>query len=188
MRSFEISTDRILLRSWTDGRRLALLLLAIACGAPDDEKSRDSAIVATPVAAPVPPPVSSTGRTGVDDCPATGQWALCSLEKRLKRSGFVARRLEQESPRRAGFSGVPVVYTLGRGQLEVFLYDDAASLAKDIAAIDTITVAPPGTAPSWPSQPGLIRSANLAAVYMDQNPRQAERLTLAITAGAPLAR
>ena len=82
----------------------------------------------------------------------------------------------------------PVVYTLGRGRLEVFLYDDDAALAKDIAGIDTVTVAPPGVVAVWPSAPGLIRSGNLAAVFMDQNARQAERLVLAITAGAPSAR
>ena len=79
----------------------------------------------------------------------------------------------------------PTVYTLGSGRLEVFLYEDAAAMEKDLAAMDTLTVAPPGAAPAWPSPPGLIRSGNLAAVYMGQSARQAERLTLAITAGAP---
>jgi hypothetical protein len=30
-----------------------------------------------------------------------------------------------------------------------------------------------------------VRSANLAAVFLTDNPTQAERLTLALTAGAP---
>jgi hypothetical protein len=161
-------------------KRLALFVLLLACGRGDDRKPpADTVVAAIPAAAARPGPVRA------DECPATGLWALCSLEKRLKRSGFVARKIEGESPDRAGFAVKPTVFTLGGGRLEVFLYEDAAAMEKDIAALDTLTVAPPGTAPAWPSQPGLIRSGNLAAVYMEQTARQAERLTLAITAGAP---
>ena len=113
---------------------------------------------------------------------------MCSLEKRLKRSGFVAERIEGDSSRRAGFDVAPAVYKLGRGRLEVFLYESEQALAKDLAGLDTISVTPPGAAGVWPSPPTLIRSGNVAAVFMDQTPRQAERLVLAITAGAPLAR
>lgn len=140
-----------------------------------------------PGAAPVAT-VTPSGPVVPDECPATGQWALCSVEKRLKRSGFVAKKVEGESPERAGFAVKPAVYTLGSGRLEVFIYEDAATMEKDFAALDTITVAPPGTAPAWPSPAALIRSGNLAAVYMGQSARAAERLSLAITAGAPSGR
>jgi hypothetical protein len=33
--------------------------------------------------------------------------------------------------------------------------------------------------------PTFVRSANLAAVFLTDNPTQAERFTLALTAGAP---
>lgn len=163
-------------------KRITLCLLLLACGRGDEPKTPGDTTVAAAaqVAAPARP-----GPAGPDECPATGQWALCSLEKRLKRSGFVARKVDGESPERAGFTVQPAVYTLGSGRLEVFLYESAAAMEKDIAGLDTLTVAPPGTAPSWPSRAGLIRSGNLAAVYMGQSARAAERLTLAITAGAP---
>ena len=120
-----------------------------------------------------------------DACPATGRWALCSVEKRLKRSGFVLNKVEGEAPMRAGFTVKPAVYTLGHGRLEVFLYDDDQALTADMADIDTIAVAAPGSVSTWPSTPTLVRSGNLAAVFMDQTPRQSERFVLAITAGAP---
>ena len=163
-------------------KRLASCLVLLACGGGGDTNaSSDTNAVSPPAAEEAELPRA----VGPDDCPATGKWALCSVEKRLKRSGFVARKVEGESPQRAGFSVKPTVYTLGRGRLEVFLYEDAAALNEDISGLDTITVAPRGATPAWPSQPGLVRSGNLAAVFMDQTVRQAERLTLALTAGAP---
>jgi hypothetical protein len=119
-------------------------------------------------------------------CPRTGQWALCSVERRLVQSGFVIKRVEGAPPRRAGFSVLPVVYTLGRSRLEVFIYPTEAALAADVAKIDTLSAAPRGTKNPWPFfSPTFVRSANLAAVFLTDNPTQAERLTLAITAGAP---
>jgi hypothetical protein len=112
-------------------------------------------------------------------------WAICSVENRLRQSGFVAKRVEGKPQQRAGFSVTPIVYKLGSSHLEVFLYPDEAALARDLAKIDTATVAPVGTVGSWETAPLLIRSGNLAAVLLGQNPRQAERLSLALTAGPP---
>lgn len=120
------------------------------------------------------------------ECPRTGQWALCSVERRLIQSGFVIRRVNGAPPRRAGFSVLPAVYTLGRSRLEVFIYPSEASLAADVAKIDTVSAAPRGVKNPWPFfSPTFVRSANLAAVFLTDNPTQAERLTLALTAGAP---
>jgi hypothetical protein len=165
--------------------RWFLLFAVASCGKTPEPESET-----VPPAPPAPAAVSATtkGKVQADPCPATGSWAICAIEKRLKRSGFVATRIEGDSPARPGFSVKPVAYTLGHGRLELFIYPDEASLAADMATIDTVTVAPAGSSTPWPSPPGLIRSGNLAAVYMGQTPRQAERLQLAITAGAPLAR
>ena len=96
------------------------------------------------------------------------------------------KRVVGDGTRRVGFSVVPTVYTLGKSRLEVFLYRDSAALARDIATIDTISVGPPGAPSQWGEVPPvLIRSANLAAVLLSQNPRQTERVMLALTAGAP---
>ena len=117
-------------------------------------------------------------------CEHTGQWAACSLERRLKQSGFVVRKLD-EKPARAGFTIEPIVYSLGSSRLEVFIYPDEKALGKDMESLDTLAVAPRGSTAAWPSTPTLIRSANLAAVLLSQNQRQAERVVLAITAGPP---
>ena len=164
--------------------RIAALLLVLALVACSGDKAAvsDSVVFATksdPIGSPV-----VTARPSGNRCEHTGLWAVCSIERRLKQSGFVVKKLD-ETMDRAGFTVKPVVYTLGSSRLEVFIYDDEKSLQSDMQAMDTILVAPRGSTPAWPSTPILIRSANLAAVLLTQNQRQSERVALAITAGPP---
>ena len=118
-------------------------------------------------------------------CPRTGKWALCSVEKRLRQSGFVVSPVRGDPPHRAGFSVAPAVYKLGRSRLEVFIYTDEAGVARDVAKLDTVTVAPRGTSGNWGGTPTFVRAGNLVAVFMADNPTHVDRLTLALTAGAP---
>jgi hypothetical protein len=97
----------------------------------------------------------------------------------------VVRPIEGKAAKRAGFSVMPVAYSLGQARLEVFVYTDQAALDRDISRMDTLLVVPKGTTSTWESVPTLIRSANLAAVLLTDSPRQAERVALALTAGAP---
>ena len=132
------------------------------------------------------PEVATKGPPISAGCPRTGRWALCSVENRLVQSGFVVRRVNGEPPRRAGFSVTPTVYTLGRSRLEVFIYPSESALAADVAKLDTVSAAPRGAKNPWPFfSPTFVRSANLAAVFLTDNATQAERLMLALTAGAP---
>ncbi|MEO8910918.1 MAG: hypothetical protein ABI408_11910 [Gemmatimonadaceae bacterium] len=123
--------------------------------------------------------------TKAPSCPRTGLWALCSVEKRLQQSGFVLRRATTPGANRSGFSLAPTIYMLGSNRLEVFVYPDEKSLARDWVALDTLQASPRGTSTAWESPPTLVRSANLAAVFLTDSPEKAERLTLALTAGAP---
>src|SRR4029077_1885852 len=113
------------------------------------------------------PAAKASASPAAPACPRTGQWALCSVERRLVQSGFVIRRVSDAPPRRAGFSVLPTVYTLGRSRLEVFIYPSEATLAADVAKIDTVSAAPPGVKNPWPFfSPTFVRSANLAAVFL----------------------
>lgn len=119
-------------------------------------------------------------------CPANGTWALCSIEKRLRRAGLVARRDSADTTMRAGFTVKPAAYALGRdSHLDLFIYPNDAALADDISKLDTLRVAPTGKRGAWAIPPTLIRSANLAAVLVTKDAREADRVALAITAGAP---
>ena len=136
----------------------------------------DPSAASEPAAKPAGPAVS---------CPRTGRWAICSVEKRLEQSGFVARKVNGDNPRRLGFTVAPVVYALGRARLEIFLYPDEAALARDLTGLDTTIVAPRGKENDWQIPPRFVRSENLIAVFLTRNEQQAERLTLALTAGPP---
>ena len=173
------------------GKLSGLLLLASVPLAACTRSASESAPTASSTATTANVVVQSTrgaGTTGALSaaCPRTGQWALCSVEKRLEQSGFVVRRLNGEAPSRAGFSVAPTAYMLGRSRLEVFIYPNESALAADVAKIDTVSAAPRGAPNPWPFfAPTFVRSGNLAAVFLTENATQAERLTLALTAGAP---
>lgn len=158
------------------------LLLALAACRSNPESTKDSASVVVPAqtTAAINP---TAGKAS--PCPHTGLWAECSVERRLKQSGFVVKRVDSVATERAGFSVKPIVYSLGKSRLEVFLYENEKALAKDVAKLDTVLVVPIGSVSTWPTTPTFIRSANLIGILTSGNQRQAERVVLAITAGAP---
>lgn len=101
------------------------------------------------------------------------------------QSGFVVHPVDSQAVRRPGFSVIPAIYYLGRARLEIFLYPSATAAANDAAGLDTTIAAPRGQRSPWPMPPTFVRSVNLIVVYLTDSPVQAERLTLALTAGAP---
>ncbi len=171
-------------------RRLLLLASATfpACSgsSPPPADSASSSSTSSTVANASPAESAGEKKPNVA-CPRTGKWALCSVETRLVQSGFVVSHIAGDPPRRDGFSVAPAAYKLGRTRLEVFIYPSESALSADVAKMDTVFAAPRGSRGSWGMGlvPTFVRSGNLAAVFLTDNPTQAERFTLAITAGAP---
>jgi hypothetical protein len=161
-------------------------LAACTPSASDSAGSASSTVTSSSGMSATPPEPATSSTPTRSGCPRTGKWALCSVEKRLGQSGFVVKRVSGEAPHRAGFSVVPAVYMLGRSRLEVFIYPSESAVSADVARMDTLVAAPRGAPNPWPFfSPTFVRSANLAAVFLTDNATQAERLTLALTAGAP---
>lgn len=168
-----------------NGRVLLIVgIFALACSRADAPPAQSAASPDIPIDRSTPAASALPVPDTAPRCPHTGLWALCNVEKRLRQSGFVVKR-QDESLKRAGFSVAPAVYTLGSARLEVFIYPDETVLARDIAGMDTLTASPRGAVTKWEVPPLLVRSANLLAVFLTQNAQQAERLTLALTAGPP---
>jgi hypothetical protein len=107
------------------------------------------------------------------------------VEKRLIQSGFVLVPVKGTPTRRPGYSVLPAVYQLGESHLEVFLYPNATAAARDVAGLDTLTASPRGSPGDWGASPTFVRSVNLIAILLTGSPVKAERLSLALTAGAP---
>jgi len=160
-------------------------LLTVACGRGRDpsEASRSSTFAG--VSQPVAVAGAASSSSSRSACPRTGQWAACSVEQRLVRSGFVVVPVKDKPDRRPGFSVLPNVYQLGHSRLEVFLYSSPAAAAADVARLDTLTSSPKGAKRTYVTAPTFVRSGNLLAVLLTDSPVQADRLSLALTAGAP---
>lgn len=174
-------------------RRAAALavVLAVACGRGGDAPRTagaapaavaapaggvgGSAASAPAVAAPAKPP-----------CLHDGRWRACALTDRLERAGLVPKAGTDTV--RYDFLSVPGVrWRVGGAELHVFLYGDGAAADRDVAALDTARVSPRGTFRHWDTRPVLVRSGNLVAILLTLNDRLAERVQLALTAGAPQA-
>jgi len=163
-------------------RGAAALALAAACGGERAPAAHpDSAAVAGGPGAPAGAP---SGTTAPDGCPHDGRWRPCSLKDRLEKSGLVVA--VKPDTVRYDFLAVPgIAYTVGRGEVQAFFYDDTTRLARDVAALDTVQVAPKGTFRHWDVHPTFVRSGNLVVILLTLSEQLMERGQLAIQAGAP---
>ena len=182
---------------------MAALTLSLACGSPSRSDQQAQSVTAAQseqraqsvTASPLQPirtsaPTTSAATassTPANTCPRTGLWARCSVEKRLSQAGYVVRPLTGSAKRRNGFSVEPIAYMLGPSRLEVFIYPTADAVTREVQALDTALAGPRSAPNQWGigMHPTFVRSANLIAVFLTDNPTQSERLTLALTAGAP---
>ncbi len=107
----------------------------------------------------------------------------------------MAERLEQAglAPRPDTTARAPVPFLsapdtalrVALGSVRAFVYTDTGRLARDVAALDTVLVAPRGGNYDWPVRPTFVRSANLVAVILVTHERQLERVQLALEGGPP---
>jgi hypothetical protein len=133
-------------------------------------------------AAPVPRPPTPSDSA----CPRDGKWKACHLEDRINKAGMGIKLLD--TIRVPYFPEAGVRYRIGKtAKLVTFYFADSAAGAAATAQLDKLRLTPPGdTIGKWPSAPfEAIRSANMIAVLFEVNATQAERVRLALTAGAP---
>jgi len=159
----------------------AVLLASAACtndARQADSVRADSARRAS-VGATLPRAASAGAPT---DAGPNGLWSTASLEKRLDLQGMAPRRLP--APVRHSFLAVAgTAYQLGNAELQVFIYDDTAAVARDVSRLDTITVSPLSEPVQWPKKATLVTNANLAAILLSDSPLQIERVQRALMAG-----
>lgn len=113
-------------------------------------------------------------------CPLTGAWQLCSVEDRLVRAGLAPQRADS-APAPRGGSSATARYWLGGVEVQVYLFDSASGRE----AAERELGEPPLLESAVGAPRTLVSSANLAAVLHGFQPRQVERVELALSGGLP---
>lgn len=123
---------------------------------------------------------------GDSRCPATGKWAKCSVVYSLERAGVAPRLDSTEKVEEHALHGESFVVKVGQiAKLEVFLYPDSAARIADEQKLDR-TQFVNGTAPQTiRRERTLIENGNLVGLLTSLNDRQRERVSDALSAGAP---
>lgn len=159
-------------------RWIAALVIAGSCGRRDSMPS-DTTVVAGGVRAPV-----VIGVRGQSDCPGTGHWTPCAVRKRLDAAG-VAPQAATELPDLPTLAVAPVLYTVGRSGLAVYLFADSATRARAAAALDTMHFIPASKELTMRGETTAIQNDNLLALLFSRMEQQRERVSDALLAGPP---
>ena len=160
-----------------------IVLIAINAIACAKSKSPDAAAAASSASAA---PSSTATPASATICPATGEWAACSVMYRLVRSGLAPELDSSATPEEKSLHGSGMVIKIGRSaRLEVFLYADSAARAADEAHLDRSQLVTDTTPQTMRRERTLIENANLVGLLTSINDHQRERVSDALTAGPP---
>jgi hypothetical protein len=159
-------------------RALVMLIALAAC----DTTAKESHPAATKAAGPSPVGVMP----GDPRCPATGLWAECSVLYRLERSGLAPHVDSTGSTDEKTLTGRPLFIKFGTtSRLEVFLYSDSTARIADGQKLDRSTLVGATSQQTLRRERTLIENANLIGLLSSINDRLRERVSDALTAGAP---
>ena len=117
-------------------------------------------------------------------CPATGLWAECSVFERLDRAGLAPRR-DSAPASEPPMTTRGELLRFGRGELEVYVFADAATREREEARLDRDKDVLPSASLGMRPLPTLITSSNLLAILHSRNEHLRERVADALTAGPP---
>jgi hypothetical protein len=159
------------------GRGLVVLFALAACEKP----AKAPRAVETK-----PAPSASAVRPGDSGCPANGLWAECSVLYRLERSGLAPHVDSTGRADEKALSGRPLVIKFGTtSRLEVFFYSDSAARIADAKKLDRTTLVGATNQQTLRRERTLIENTNLIGLLSSINDRLRERVSDALTAGAP---
>lgn len=163
--------------------RLAVALLAVACGGTDHQR----------VAADSLPPASVSPQTAAGpavkpSCPANGEWSECAVFDRLDHAGLAPRRdTTAGAVELAPLAQRGTRLLIGNSELDVFIYPDSARRAEDESRLDRSKYIEASAEPTLRGEATVIRNVNLLAVLRSRNDHQRERVSDALSAGPPQA-
>ena len=170
----------------TLARALVLSLAASACGksGPATDSARSAG---GPAGASAAAQAAGTGAAMQEPrreaCAKTGHWIDCQVRERLTRSGLAPRDTTREALPSLG--PAPLVFRLGRGGLVVYLFPDSSARIRAAGTLDTVRYVRAARGPTVLSQATMIENDNLLGLLFSKNEQQIERVSDALTAGAP---
>ena len=168
-------------------RTLALALVIVACTkaespAADSARSASASGDASSSGASVGAG-AATADPRKPPCPKTGHWSDCQVRERLTRSGLAPHDTTRDALPTLG--PTPLVFRLGRGGLAVYLFADSSARARAAGSLDTVKYVRVARGPTVLSQAAVIENDNLLGLLFSKNDQQIERVSDALTAGAP---
>jgi len=122
------------------------------------------------------------GRAVTADQPPSIMWTSELVERRFRDANIQARPLPPT--RRHIFMSIPGrSYELAEGdEVQIFVYPDSASRARDTEKLDKQRVAPPNMMIKWRAQPTLVMDGNLAAIIITNDEARRQRVRDALSA------
>lgn len=145
-----------------------------ACGSGTSSRSAGSSAAA----------VNRRGAAASAECPRTGHWSACQVRRRLEQSG-VAPRDTSIVDGLPALGAAPLVLMAGNARLAVYLYADADTRARAGRGLDSTKFIPAATPLSARGEATAIQNDNLLALLFSRSDAQRERVSDALTAGAP---
>jgi hypothetical protein len=119
-------------------------------------------------------------------CPVTGGWTQCSVLYRLDRAGVGPRIDSTAKAEESALHAESFVVKIGQiAKLEVFLYPDSAARVVDAQKLDRTQLVNATAPQTIRRERTLIENGNLVALLTSLNEHQRERVSDALTAGAP---
>ena len=180
-RSRRASASRVRLRT------LALALAIGACAKSESPATDSARSARASPGASLPGQSAGAGAAATEQragpCPKTGHWIDCQVRERLTRSGLAPRDTAREALPVLG--PAPLVYRLGKGGLAVYLFPDSGARIRAAATLDTVKYVRAARGPTMLSQATVIENDNLLGLLFSKNGQQIERVSDALTAGAP---
>ena len=160
-------------------RRVAWVAGALVLAACGREKpaARDS-VVAAPVASATPAPTTGT-------CPRTGHWGECQLRARLDQSGLAPQSTSEKVGDLPSLAVKPVLMKLGNAGLAAYFFADTIARHAAAVPLDTTKFIPQTKPVSLKNETTVIQNDNALVLLFSRNEHQRERVSDAITAGAP---
>jgi hypothetical protein len=157
------------------------MLLSSACGSSSKQSAPPAAKSDS-----AGPGVAQAAPPGAPTCPATGLWAQCSVLYRLDRAGIAPHLDTTATAEEKALTGNSFVVKFGmNSRLEVFLYADSAARIADGKKLDRTKLVDGTATQTIRRERTLIENANLLGLLTSLNGRLRERVSDALTAGAP---